>query len=180
VVPRARDSSADPSDRRGVPRRRWRRDARPGERGIILLDVVLTLAVLLLSVRIVWPLVQVTTTPARLAAWAEEIATLIETDRLAAARAGRVVTTRIDVRDKIFVGGARGRVVRLPRDVTLDVVTTADCAVGGDRFALGFGPDGRSCGLSVTLLTTSGAARLVSVNWLTGLVEVVGGRRGRG
>ena len=146
----------------------------------MLLDIVLTLAILLLSVRIVWPLLPFDTSPARLVAWTHEIAGLIEADRIAAARAGQVVATRIDVRGRAFVGGARGRQVKLPRDVRLDVITTSDCTVETDRFSLGFGPDGRSCGLSMNLSVPSGAATRLTVNWLTGLVEVTGGRRGRG
>jgi general secretion pathway protein H len=151
---------------------------RTGERGIVLLDVVLALAILLLSARIVWPVLPVNTSPARLVAWAEQIAALIETDRVTAARLGRTITTRIDVRQKRFVGGARGRAVKLPRDVGLDVVTNADCTVDHGSFALGFAADGRSCGLSAVLVAPAGTTVTVSVNWLTGLVEVVGGRRG--
>ena len=149
-------------------------------RGIVLLDIVLTLAVLLLSVRVVWPLLQVSTSPARLTAWSHEIAALIEADRVAAARRGRLVETRIDVRDRLFLGGARGQAVKLPRDVVLDVVTTADCSLAADRFAIGFAPDGRSCGLTLSLRIASGYSTRVSVNWLTGLVDVTGGGRGRG
>lgn len=155
-------------------------ETRRGERGVVLLDIVLTLAVLLLSVRIVWPLLPSRTSPARLIAWATEIAALIETDRISAARLGRSVATRIDVPRRVFVGGARGRVVKLPADVGLEVVTTEECTVEGDRFALGFAPDGRSCGLTMTLKAPAGPTALVTVNWLTGLVEVTGGARGRG
>ena len=162
-----------------APTRRPVRD-RAGERGIILLDVVAALAILLLLARIAWPVLPSTSSPARLAAWSHEIAALIEADRVSAARIGRTVATRIDVRDRLFVGGARGRMVKLPADVTLDVVTTADCTVDGARFALGFAPDGRSCGLALALRGPSGATMRVTVNWLTGLVEVTGGARGRG
>ena len=154
------------------------RGRRSGERGIVLLDVVLALAMLLMPARIVWPILPMNTSPARLVAWAEEIAALIETDRVSAARLGRTVTTRIDVRQKRFVGGAQGRTVKLPRDVGLDVVTNADCTVDPERFALGFAADGRSCGLSAVLVSPAGTKVKVSVNWLTGLVEGVGGRRG--
>ncbi len=172
---RAGAGNPDGADRRGDRTR-----ARTGKRGVILLDMVLAVAVLLLMVRIVWPILPTSTSPARLAAWTHEIAALIEEDRVSAARVGRVVATRIDVRDKRFVGGTRGGVVKLPRDVTLDVATTADCTVDGDRFAVGFAPDGRSCGLVVTLRAPAGVANRISVNWLTGLVEVTGGVRGRG
>lgn len=161
-------------------RRRETPGERHGERGVVLLDIVLTLAVLLLSVRIVWPLLPFNTSPARLSAWTHEIAALIEADRVSAARLGRVVSTRIDVRQKLFVGGARGQTVKLPRDVGLDVLTTTDCTVDANRFAVGFAPDGRSCGLSITLVAPAGVATRIDVNWLTGLVEVAGGRRGRG
>lgn len=149
-------------------------------RGVVLLDMVLTLALLILAFRVAWPMMSLATSPARLSAWTQEIAGLIEADRVSAARLGRPVATRIDVPAKLFVGGARGQVVKLPRDVALDVLSTADCTVDGDRFAVAFAPDGRSCGLSITLWVPAGVATRISVNWLTGLVEVTGGTRGRG
>lgn len=143
----------------------------------MLLDIVLTLAVLLLSVRVVWPLLPFNTSPARQTAYAHEIAALIDTDRITAARNGAVVTTRIDLTRKLLVGGARGRNLTLPRDIEMEVVTTSDCTVDSSRFALGFAPDGRSCGLALTLTRGARPVR-VDVNWLTGLVEVSGGRGG--
>lgn len=153
--------------------------SRPGERGVILLDVVLTLTIFLLAVRVIWPLLPVATSPARLGAYAQQIASLLEADRIVAARTGRVVTTRIDVRARTFLGGASGWVVTLPSDVVLDVTTTEDCTLDPGRFAIGFRPDGRSCGLLVGL-AGPGRTAGVLVNWLTGLVEVTGGARGRG
>ncbi len=174
-------NSAEPAPRRARRRARDGGDdpRHAGQRGVILLDVVLTLAVLLLAFRVVWPLMPFTTSPARQVAYAHEIAALIDADRIAAARRGQVVTTRIDVRGKRFVGGAGGWSVALPSDVALEVLTTTECTVDPDHFALGFGPDGRSCGLSLGLARDGRTIR-VSVNWLTGLVEVTGGARGRG
>lgn len=176
---RARANSADRSFRRDHARDRRQAVAAsdPRRRGVVLLDIVLTLAVMLLSVRIVWPLLPFDTSPARQTAYAHEIAALLDTDRITAARVGRVVTTRIDVRRKQLVGGASGWSLTLPRDVVLDVVTTADCTVDPDRFAIGFAPDGRSCGLALTLIKAKRPVR-VNVNWLTGFVEVSGGGRG--
>ena len=178
---RARVSNAEAPgrDARGARSRRIGPD-RSGERGVVLLDVVLGLAVVLLAARIVWPILPTTTSPARLSAWSHEIAALIEADRVVAARGGRPIATRIDVADRRFVGGARGQVIQLPRDVTLDVTTTAECTVDSGRFVLGFAPDGRSCGLMLVLRGPSGVATRVTVNWLTGLVDVTGGVRGRG
>lgn len=164
--------------RNGDPTGRWF-DGTGAEarRGVVLLDMVLTLAVLLLTFRIVWPLLAFETTPARQTAYAHEIAAVLETDRVVAARRAAVVATRIDVRRRTIVGGATGRTVSLPRDLVLEVITTTDCTVEADRFAIGFSPDGRSCGVTMALVR-AGRVMRVSVNWLTGLVEVTGGRRG--
>lgn len=171
------DRASAPARRRGGASLGDSRHA--GRRGIILLDVVLTLALLLLAFRVVWPLMPFTTSPARQVAYAHEIAALIDADRIAAARRGEAVATRIDLRAKQIVGGAGGWSVTLPNDVTLEVLTTTECTVDPDHFVIGFGPDGRSCGLSLGLARDGRAVR-VSVNWLTGLVEVSGGARGRG
>jgi Tfp pilus assembly protein FimT len=179
-VARARVNSAETSGRDSDGDDRRARVTPISEPGVVLLDVVLALAIVLMAARIAWPLLPTTTSPARLTAWSHEVAALIEFDRVTAARRGRPVVTRIDVRDRRFVGGANGQVVKLPRDVTLDIVTTADCTLDGDRFALGFAPDGRSCGMAAALRGPAGVAVQVTVNWLTGLVEVTGGVRGRG
>lgn len=145
-------------------------------RGIVLLDVVLAMAVLAMVAALVWPMMRPSTSPSRQRAYAEEIATLMRADRLAARRIGSPVATRIDLARRVVVSGARGRTLRLPRDVDLEAVSTAACGRDGDVVEVRFAADGRSCGLRLALSTGS-RRQSIEVDWLTGAVDVTGGRR---
>jgi Tfp pilus assembly protein FimT len=148
-------------------------------RGVVLLDVVLAMTVLGMIVAVAWSFAKPATSPARQRAYAEEIAALVTTDRVTAVRTGAAVATRIDVAGRRIVGGARGRLLRLPRDLDLEVSTTATCSRDDGGVVLVFAADGRSCGLRLTL-ARNGFVTVVDVAWLTGAVLVTGGRGGRG
>lgn len=135
------------------------------------------MAVMAAIAALVWPLAVPSTSPARLAALAEEAGLLLAEDRITAARSGRPVVTRIDPVARVVVAGSRGRVLRLPRDVDVDAVTTAACSGDDGSVALSFAPDGRSCGLRLVLSRRQHRAG-VEVDWLTGAVGVTGGGRG--
>jgi general secretion pathway protein H len=143
-----------------------------GERGIVLLDLVIAMALLSLLILMVLPSLPHGTTPSRLGAYTADVAALLKTDRSAAARAGREVATRVDLAGKRVASGATGRTVSLPDDVTLDLIASDACRLPEGQFAVVFAPDGRSCGAVVSLSTRALVWR-IRINWLTGFVDVV-------
>jgi general secretion pathway protein H len=151
---------------------------RSAEAGVILLDIVLTLAVFALLVLLALPhLPYNSTTPSRQGAYAAEIAAVLKTDRTAAARQGREVATRVDVATRRVSSGATGTSVTLPQDITLDVIASDICTVEPGRFAIAFSPDGRSCGAVIRIAKGDRDWR-IRVNWLTGFIDVVAPNRG--
>lgn len=138
--------------------------------GIVLLELVLALAILGLIAALALPHVPRSTGPAALRAEAYRVAALLRQDRDAAIRRRADVVARLDLAARTVVAGADGRVVRLPRDIRIDLVQSdreATASGGGIRFY----PDGRSSGGVVTLSRGALAWR-VQVNWLTAAVTV--------
>lgn len=140
--------------------------------GVILLDMVLALAVFALVALLVLPALPRGTTPARQAAYAQEIAAMLKSDRSAAARTGREVATVVDVNERRIASGSSGRSISLPRDLNLDVLASEICTLTPSMFAIAFSAEGRSCGAVINLSLANRNWR-VRVNWLTGLVDVV-------
>jgi general secretion pathway protein H len=162
-------TSGFPAARAGKQRRR--------NAGIILLDVVLTLAIFGLLALLILPSLPRGTTPSRQAAYAAQIAALMKNDRSAAAREGREIATSLDLANRRVSSGSAGTTVTLPADVRLDVVASQLCAGQAGRFAIRFAPDGRSCGAVVHVAKGELDWR-IRVNWLTGLIDIVAPGRG--
>lgn len=146
-------------------------------RGIVLLDAVLTLAVAALILLVVLPAIPRGTTTARQAGYAFEIAAMLKTDRSAAARTGGAVATRIEVANRRITSGFNGRQIVLPRDLMLDVLASDLCTINPATFAIVFAPDGRSCGAVIRVGKVDRNWR-ISINWLTGYVDVESPNRG--
>jgi general secretion pathway protein H len=147
------------------------------QRGVILLDLVLAVAVFALVVLVALPSMPQGTTPARHAAYAIEIAALLKNDRTAAARTGREVATLINVQERTFAGGAYRQSILLPEDLTLDVIASDLCVTTPGHFAIAFAADGRSCGAVIRISKGTRDWR-VRINWLTGFVDVVAPQTG--
>jgi general secretion pathway protein H len=150
---------------------------RSAQAGIILLDVVLTLAIFGLLALLILPTLPRGTTPSRQGAYAAQIAALMKNDRTAAARQGREVATRVDVANRKVSSGSAGTVVTLPSDVTLDVIASNLCADRPGSFAIVFAPDGRSCG-AVVHIAKGDLDWRIRVHWLTGHIDIVAPGRG--
>jgi general secretion pathway protein H len=150
---------------------------RRSQAGIILLDVVLTLAIFALIALLILPTLPRGTTPSRQGAYAAQIAAVMKNDRTAAARQGREVATRVDVANRRVSSGAADTTVTLPSDLKLDVIASNLCADPRGVFAIVFSPDGRSCGAIVHIAKGDLDWR-IRVHWLTGQVDIVAPGRG--
>lgn len=143
--------------------------------GFLLLDMALALAIVLLAAAIIGPTIPRGTSSAGLAATVMDVATMLRADRTGAVRDGQRVGTVIDL-DGRTVSDARGRTVKVPRDLTFEVTTATPCSLGDRRYQITFNPDGSSCG-GVVRLAKGGRSFRIRVNWLTGWVDVVGPER---
>ncbi len=142
------------------------------EAGFTLLEVVCVLALIAILAAIALPYIPHGTSGVRLKAYASSTAATFKADRNAAVRRQTPIATQVEDARRLVRSGATGRAVRLPDDVTMDVLVPARCGAFGGGSAVVFFPSGMSCGGVVTL-TRAGLGFEVRVNWLTGGVEIV-------
>jgi general secretion pathway protein H len=143
-----------------------------GEAGFALIEILCVLAIIGMLAAIILPAIPRATTRAKLESFAVETAVLLKADRNAALRRQIQVTTQIDAEARSIRSGVTGRVIRLPKDVSLDAILASRCA---DRIAgrsIDFFPSGMSCGGTIAL-ARPGMGFEVRVNWLTGGVDIV-------
>ena len=148
------------------------RAERSGERGFALIEIVCMLAIIGLLAAIILPALPRATTRAKLESYAVETAALLKADRNTALRRQIPVKTTIDAEARSIRSGVTGRIVRLPKDVTLEAMLASRC---GDRTAgrsIDFFPSGMSCGGAIAL-ARPGMGYEIRVNWLTGGVDIV-------
>jgi general secretion pathway protein H len=148
------------------------RAERSGERGFALIEIVCMLAIIGLLAAIILPALPRATTRAKLESYAVETAALLKADRNTALRRQIQVKTTIDAEARSIRSGVTGRMVRLPKDVTLEAMLASRC---GDRTvgrSIDFFPSGMSCGGAIAL-ARPGMGYEIRVNWLTGGVEIV-------
>ncbi len=148
------------------------RAERSGERGFALIEIVCMLAIIGLLAAIILPALPRATTRAKLESYAVETAALLKADRNTALRRQIPVKTTIDAEARSIRSGVTGRIVRLPKDVTLEAMLASRC---GDRIAgrsIDFFPSGMSCGGAIAL-ARPGMGYEIRVNWLTGGVDIV-------
>ena len=148
------------------------RAERVGERGFALIEILCVLAIIGLLAAIILPAIPRATSRARLESYAVETAALLKADRSAALRRQIQVTTQVDAETRSIRSGVSGRVIRLPKDVTVEAMLASRCA---DRVAgrsIDFFPSGMSCGGAIAL-GRPGMGYEVRVNWLTGGVDIV-------
>jgi len=146
-------------------------DASADELGFTLIEMVCVLAVIALLAAIALPRLPQGTTRQQLEGYTIEVATLLKSERLAAIRERRQVTTDIDARGRVLRGGASGRLVRLPEDVVFDALLPDRCNQRPAFSSISFFASGMSCGGTIAL-TRFGIGYEIRVNWLTGGVDV--------
>ena len=145
---------------------------RPAESGFTLLEMICVLAIIAMLVAVVLPAFPRGTSRTALEAYALQTAALLKGDRNAAIRAGGVVETELSAVAKTIRSGASGRVVQLPRDVTLNAILADQCGGRASGTAIQFLPSGMSCGGTI-FLNRPGVGFEVRITWLTGGIEVV-------
>jgi general secretion pathway protein H len=147
-------------------------DTEQGEQGFALIEILCVLAIIGLLAAIILPAIPRATTRARLESYAVETATLLKADRNAALRRQVWVVTQVDAEARAIRSGVTGRIIRLPKDVTMQAMLASRCADRAAGRSIDFFPSGMSCG-GVIALARPGMGYEVRVNWLTGGVEIV-------
>jgi general secretion pathway protein H len=139
-------------------------------RGFTLLELVVALAVIAAIYALVFPGLVPTTGRAKLEALTMNIAGLLKADRNASLRLRREVVTQFDLAHNEVRSGASARTVRLPADISLDLLTSADGFSPESLTGVRFFSDGSSSG-GAMVLTRGHAGYEIRVNWFTGAVS---------
>ncbi|HET9175173.1 MAG TPA: prepilin-type N-terminal cleavage/methylation domain-containing protein [Pseudolabrys sp.] len=147
------------------------RDGVSSQDGFTLLEIVCAVAIVALLAAVLLPRMPIGTSRPRLEAHAIAIASLLSTDRTAAIRRQVQVSTEVDARARSVRSGATGRTLRIPDDVVFEAILPELCNSRPALSTIGFLPTGMSCGGTI-VLTRLGVAYEITVNWLTGGVEV--------
>lgn len=137
--------------------------------GFLLVEVLVTFAIIALVAAIVFPRLAATSGAARLKASAYDVAGVLRSDRTSAIRSGRMVVTGINLRERRVRSGQSGTVVGFPDDVGLNVSYAANEATPGVRFF----PNGSASGAQLTIRSRVSAYD-VKVDWFTGAVTIEG------
>jgi len=140
--------------------------------GFALIEILCVLAIIGMLAAIILPSIPRATTRARLESYAVETAALLKADRSAALRRHVQITTLVDAEARAIRSGATGRIVRLPKDVTVDATLASRCADRSAGRSIDFFPSGMSCGGTIAL-ARPGIGYEVRVNWLTGGIDIV-------
>lgn len=146
------------------------------DRGYVLIELVLALAVLGMVAAIALPSAARAPGPLELRTSAEQIAALLRSDRNAAIRERREMVAAIDLDDGVVTAASTDRRVEIPSGVHFKFVHSSNES-GGDEGGVRFHPNGRSSGGDLSLERGDILYR-VSINWLTGSVMVSAHRAG--
>jgi general secretion pathway protein H len=142
------------------------------EAGFTLIEAVAVIAIVAMLAAIALPRIPHATSRPMLEAYAMEVAALLKADHVAALRRRIRVDTALNRSDRTVISGAGAGAVQLPPDVAFDAIVAENCNGRRNGDAIGFLPNGRSCG-GVVALARPGAAYQVRVNWFTGGVDIV-------
>jgi general secretion pathway protein H len=143
--------------------------------GFTLIEMVCVMAMLALIATILLPRIPHETTPARLHAYALQLASLLKQDRNAAIRRHTEVSTAIDAGARSVRSGATGQSLQLPADVVFSALLPDRCADRRAFSTINFFASGMSCG-GVLALAREGNTIEIRVNWLTGGIELATGQ----
>jgi general secretion pathway protein H len=142
-------------------------------RGFTLIEMLVVLAVLGLVAIVTLPTIAGHRPGAETRAAARELAVALRNARSAAMLHARTEAFVIDTASGAFRPGVSAPIQRLPRGVSLTVVTTTDDRLDATSGAIRFFADGSSSGGGVRV--TNGDRRsIVLVDWLTGRVSIDG------
>jgi len=141
-------------------------------RGFTLIEAICVMAMTALLAALLMPLVPQGATPARLQAYALEIAAILKADRNAAIRSGAPVSTSMSAAARTVRSGSGHGEVSLPKDVAFDALLAKTCAGRPAGRSIDFFADGASCGGTV-VLARQRVGFQIQVNWLTGGVDIV-------
>lgn len=136
--------------------------------GFTLIELMVVLAVLAIITILALPYSSRSAEGRRLVAFSQVVAVALRQARLEAISGNVETVVRFDLDRRVVIAGAHKRVVIIPEDVTLTIITSSG-ELKEREAGFRFYPDGSATGGHI-LLKRGGEQWTVAVNWLTGHV----------
>ncbi len=145
---------------------------KPHEGGFTLIEIICVLAIVGMLAALALPALPHSTSRVDLEAFAVETASLLKSDRNAAIREHKLVSTEMNADARLIRSGYDRRTIELPSDVALDALVARQCGGRMTGTTIDFFPSGMSCGGTIALSRLDTVFQ-IRVNWLTGGIEIV-------
>ncbi len=141
-------------------------------KGVTLLELMVTLAIVGAVMVLSVPLVTGGTDTARLRATARELGTVLRHARAQAIAHQRETRVRFDLDRRLYTVSETGRTYPLHEALDIRLLSADFSGLGRRVGELRFWPDGSASGGEVVLAAGGGHAYAVVVQWLTGRVSI--------
>jgi general secretion pathway protein H len=140
--------------------------------GFTLIELLVVIAIMALISVLAIPSITSVLPNMEVKTGAREVAAALREARSRAILSNKDVVFSLDVNQKYFMLSGDKKIHRLPRDLGLSLYTAKEELVSGALGKIRFFPDGTSTGGRVGL-SSSHRTYNVTVNWVTGHVEIV-------
>jgi general secretion pathway protein H len=140
-------------------------------KGFTLIEMILVLVIAGLLLAAVGPRIAAGIGGIEFHAAAREIASALRATRAKAVAERREAALTVYIAEHAYDIDA-GKRYSIAEDIGISVYTVAEQVLDSDRGAIVFYPDGSASGGRITL-EYRGQKRLIDINWLTGLVEIL-------
>ncbi|OGT32386.1 MAG: type II secretion system protein GspH [Gammaproteobacteria bacterium RBG_16_51_14] len=142
-----------------------------GYSGFTLFEILVVMAIMTLILALVPPLLPDVIASTRLKSAAREIAAGLNYTRSKAITLQKEMTLTMDVEEKSFRMDEKQKVLNVPDDTTISLITDRSEQISAHKGHIRFFPDGSSTGGQIKLARAS-KELLVDVHWLTGRVRI--------
>jgi general secretion pathway protein H len=143
-------------------------------KGFTLIEMVLVMVLAVLILGTVGPRVSSGIGSVKFRSAAQSLASALRYTRAVAVANEREAALTVFLDERAYViDNAKRYVLDIPQDADVSLYTTTEQVyAGGEQGAFIFYPDGSASGGRITL-QYHGQKRLIDINWLTGLVEII-------
>ena len=140
-------------------------------RGFSLLEMLVVLAIVALTLSVLWPQISGRKNPHDARQAGLQIAALARDAQTQAIRKGRIATLSVDLRNRRVSGDATSRVFTFPDTIAVTMTAARSDIAIAQLGTITFFPDGSTSGASLIISSGTQTFRLL-IDWLTGATSL--------